>query len=418
MEPWYLSYAILGCTIGGMFPILIPLLAFKRFGSACHVGLVMAAFNLGGLLAPIFGSVSDRFSIHRELLVGGLIITAIALAALSFTNTFSLWLGLALIQGIGVFMAMTVGNLFIVEIHPRAEWNERIGWLQTFNSGGQVSGMLLAAALSQISLSISLLIAAGLVALAVLPSYQTPKLSPWTAGCRPANPCDDRQHYWIQESSHLQFNHGKFNLLSNLKSVRNTPFEHFMGVWFLCVAGATAVLTLYPVMMQEVYGIGQELLSLNFAIAIGFSVFLYGVAGHLAHRFGPMRILQSFLGVRLIAFLGIFLPGVFHFGSSVQLILLSFSVVVLCWPFLIVCGTALTALIFPFGEGKGMGIFYAVLAMACITGSTLGGWLAAQWGYNTTAGMAVITESLGLIFIYGKASGVPDAFWGLNKDYR
>ena len=205
MEPWYLSYAILGCTIGGMVPILIPLLAFKRFGSACHVGLVMAAFNLGGLLTPIFGSVTDRFSIHRELLVGGLIITAIALAALSFTNTFSLWLGLALIQGIGVFMAMTVENLFIVEIHPRAEWNERIGWLQTFNSGGQVSGMLLAAALSQISLSISLLIAAGLVALAVLPSYQTPKVSPRTAGYRLANPCDDRQHYWIQESSHLQF---------------------------------------------------------------------------------------------------------------------------------------------------------------------------------------------------------------------
>ena len=102
-------------------------------------------------------------------------------------------------------MAMTVGNLFIVEIHPRAEWNERIGWLQTFNSGGQVSGMLLAAALSQISLSISLLVAAGLVALAVLPSYQTPKLSPWTGVHRPANPCDDRQDYWIQKSLHLQF---------------------------------------------------------------------------------------------------------------------------------------------------------------------------------------------------------------------
>ena len=90
----------------------------------------------------------------------------------------------------------------------------------------------------------------------------------------------------------------------------------------------------------------------------------------------------------------------------------------LCWPFLIVSGTALTALLFPLGEGKGMGIFYAVLAMACITGSTIGGWLAAQWDFTAAAGMAVITESLGLIFISGKASGVPDAFWGLNKDYR
>jgi len=54
MEPWYLSYAILGCTMGGMIPILIPLLAFKRFSSACHVGLVMAAFNLGGLVDADF----------------------------------------------------------------------------------------------------------------------------------------------------------------------------------------------------------------------------------------------------------------------------------------------------------------------------------------------------------------------------
>lgn len=65
VEPWYLSYAILGCTMGGMFPILIPLLALKHFSSACQVGLVMAAFNLGGLMAPIWGSIADRYGIHR-----------------------------------------------------------------------------------------------------------------------------------------------------------------------------------------------------------------------------------------------------------------------------------------------------------------------------------------------------------------
>ena len=61
VEPWYLSYAILGCTMGGMFPILMPLLALKRFSSAWHVGLVMAAFNLGGVMAPLWGSVADRY---------------------------------------------------------------------------------------------------------------------------------------------------------------------------------------------------------------------------------------------------------------------------------------------------------------------------------------------------------------------
>jgi predicted MFS family arabinose efflux permease len=217
---------------------------------------------------------------------------------------------------------------------------------------------------------------------------------------RSAGLCNFDQCDWTRELSHLQFFGDKLNIFRNLNFACNKPFEHFMGIWFLCITGATAVFTLYPIMMQELYGIGQTLLSLNFAIAMGISVFLYDWAGHLSHRFGPMRILQSFLGVRLIAFLAFLLPGMFHFNGSVKLILLSFSVVVLCWPFIIVSGTALAALLFPSGEGKGMGIFYAVLALACISGSTIGGWLAAQWGFTATAGMAVITESLGLIFIY------------------
>ena len=399
VEPWYLSYAILGCTIGGMFPILIPLLALKRFSSTCHVGLIMAAFNLGGLMAPILGSVVDRYKIHRGMLSGGLIITSIALAALSYTNNFAFWLGLALIQGIGVFTAMTVGNLFIVEIHPKTEWNERIGWLQTFNSGGQVSGMLLAAALSQIDLSSSLLIAASLIAVAVLPSCLAPKVSHEKAALRSASLYPDCLCHRTQESSHFPVKPFRINFSTNLNSVRSTPFEHFMGIWFLCAAGASAIYTLYPVMMQEMYGLGQEIVSLTFAVAMGISVFLYAQAGNLAHRFGPMRILQSFLGVRLVAFISFFFLKMFHSDGQVQLVLLSFCAIVLCWPFLIVSGTALTALLSPFGEGEAMGIFCAVLAAACVTGSTIGGWLAAQWGYNAVSGMAVITDALGLMLM-------------------
>jgi predicted MFS family arabinose efflux permease len=47
-----------------------------------------------------------------------------------------------------------------------------------------------------------------------------------------------------------------------------------------------------------------------------------------------------------------------------------------------------------------MGLFCAVLAAACVTGSALGGWLAAQWGYNAVSGMAVITDALGLMLMY------------------
>ena len=52
-----------------------------------------------------------------------------------------------------------------------------------------------------------------------------------------------------------------------------------------------------------------------------------------------------------------------------------------------------------------MGIFYAVIAIGCITGSGFGGGLAEHWRYTAPTGMAVIIELLGLIFIPGKRSG-------------
>lgn len=65
METWYLTYALLGAAVGGMLPIIIPLLALKRFGGAVQVGFVMAAYNLGGLAAPFWGRIADRY---RDLL--------------------------------------------------------------------------------------------------------------------------------------------------------------------------------------------------------------------------------------------------------------------------------------------------------------------------------------------------------------
>jgi MFS family permease len=95
LEPWYLAYALLGLAVAGAVPILLPLLV-SRLGSAEDVGLVMAAISLGGLLAPLWGSLADRYRLHRALLTGGLLLTAGGLAALPFAPLRAAWLGLAL----------------------------------------------------------------------------------------------------------------------------------------------------------------------------------------------------------------------------------------------------------------------------------------------------------------------------------
>jgi fucose permease len=70
------------------------------------------------------------------LLAGGLLATALGLAVFPFTTLPMAWLGLALLAGLGAAAAATVANLFVVEAHPQIEWDDRIGWLQTFYGGG------------------------------------------------------------------------------------------------------------------------------------------------------------------------------------------------------------------------------------------------------------------------------------------
>jgi hypothetical protein len=78
---------------------------------------------------------------------------------------------------------------------------------------------------------------------------------------------------------------------------------------------------------------------------------------------------------------------------------LSFLIIFLCWPFLGVSGTTLSARLSTFGKGEGMGIFHAVFALAAVIGTAMGGWLASWGGYGVAVGMAVVTDGCGLVIV-------------------
>ena len=70
-EPWYSAYALVGMMVLGVAPILIPL-TVEQGGKngATLVGLVVAAFYAGGLLAPVLGSLADRTGRQRLVFLG------------------------------------------------------------------------------------------------------------------------------------------------------------------------------------------------------------------------------------------------------------------------------------------------------------------------------------------------------------
>lgn len=117
IEPWYAAYALMGMVVAGLTPVLIRLVVGKA-SNAAQVGWVMAAMSLGGLTAPIWGGLADRYRLHRWLLAGGLLLTAFGLGAFPTEAHPALWFVLALGQGIGAASAATVANLFVVEVHP------------------------------------------------------------------------------------------------------------------------------------------------------------------------------------------------------------------------------------------------------------------------------------------------------------
>ncbi len=398
VETWYLAYALLGASVAGLVPILLPI-ATERRGGAANVGFVMAAFSLGGLSAPLWGNLADRLRLHRLLLAGGLLVAGLSLAAFPFAHDAYGWTGLALAASVGVAAAATVANLFVVEAHPRAEWDERIGWLQTFYGGGQVAGLLLAGVLSGMDMRVALAVTGALAVAGALPGWFATRTPAAPAEPKPALLHPVRHGEWAPAAPQRLFHHANLESLRHARTALASPFGVFLTLWFLSFGGAAACFALYPVWMRQSFGVSPAISSLAFAVAAGLGLALYSPAGVWSERFGAARVMRAALGARLLAFLVLvglgLLPGPGVGGSVAALV--AFAVVVLAWSPLSVVGTAMAARLSPVGEGAGLGLFNSSTAVAGVAGAAVGGLVAGAWGLSALATLSAAGVALGLV---------------------
>lgn len=403
IEPWYLAYLLLGFGMAGVAPILLPLAVAER-GSAAQVGLVMAAFSLGGLTAPLWGALADRFGIHRWLLAGGLLATALGLAGFVVQRSISSWLLLALVQSGGAAAAATVADLFVVEVHPRTEWDARLGWLQTSYGVGQVGGLLLAGLAGQTNVAAGLLAAAALMVVAIAPGWTGPHAARRAATPHPAVPHPARHAEWPVSSPHRLYPMVGIRAATLVEATARGRSGRFLVAWVLSFGGAAAVFSLYPVLMGALFGVGPSLSSTGFAVAAALGISLYAPAGGWSQRAGPMRVLRGALALRLVSFVAMLGLGLAHPQAQGPLALATFVLIVLSWSALSVSGTALAARLLPGGEGEALGLYNAATAVAGVLGAALGGGLAARWGYAAAPALAVLGVAIGLALTFG----VPD----------
>jgi MFS transporter, DHA1 family, tetracycline resistance protein len=410
LEPWSAPFALINGAAVGLVPILLPIDA-ARYGVG-HVGLVMGAFNLGALAAPGVGVLADRYRAHRVLGAACAAVSAVSLWLFPLVPP-ALQLLLGLANGAAFAGAVTIANLLIVERRPRAEWNQRLGWLETVLSVGQGGALVLAAWLSGLSARNGLLIAAFVPAAAIpfslllIPSAPGTVVAPGPAGPPPGHRLASAGHVgeW-GPASPSRVHHPHPRSLAGLKrSARllRGPFGWLLAAWIPAYAGAAIIFALYPVLFSRAFGVHPQASAIAFAAVVFVSLPLFLLAGRVSQRRGSATTITGALAARVVLLAALAaLAAVGHVPAVLPLT--AFGGIMFAWSFLSVASPDLTGQLVPSdAEGDAQGALNAASGLAGLLGSVIGGLAADLWGFPAALSIGAGAVLLGLaIFRYSR----------------
>ncbi len=406
LEPWFAPFALVNGSAVGLVPILLPIVAI-RYGVS-HVGLVMGAFSLGAVAAPLAGSLADQFRVYRVLAAGCAALCAVSLWLFPLAGP-AAQVPLAFCHGAGFAGAVTVANLLIVERRPRAEWNRRLAWLESALSVGQGAALVLAAWLSGLRADTALLIAALVPAAGVpLALLLVPRMRAEPRSARrpertshrlasagqvgewgPASP--SRVHHLRQRRNPLA---GASRLLSG-------RFGWMLAAWISAYGGTAIVFALYPVLFRTAFGVSTHTSALAFAGIVFASLPMFVVAGRFSQRHGPATAVAGAFASRVVLLTALaILADIGHTGAALPL--LAFAGIMFAWSFLSVASPALTGQLAPDNEGDAQGLLSAASGLAGLAGSVVGGLAASLWGYPAALGIGAAAVAAGLVIFVVK----------------
>jgi len=393
-------------------PILLPIVAVRH--GVGHVGLVMGAFSLGAAAAPAVGNLADRRRAYRSLAAACALLCAVSLWLFPLAAA-ALQPLLGLANGAGFAGAVTVANLLIVERHPRAEWNSRLGWLETALSVGQGGGLVLAAWLSGLTARNALLIAAFVPAAAIpLALMLIPRMTGSAPAAGPAAGTANAAagHHLASAgqvgewgpASPLRVRPLHQRTLADLRRAAGLlrgPFGWMLASWIPAYAGTAIIFALYPVLFSRAFGVAPRTSAVAFAVIVFLSLPLFIVAGRVSQRHGPAATLAGGFAARVVLLAALAaLAAVGHVPAILPLA--AFGGVMFAWSFLSVASPGLTGQLAPGAEGDAQGALNAASGLAGLGGSVVGGFAASLWGYPAALGIGAGAVLAGLSVFVAK----------------
>lgn len=403
LEPWYSAYAMVGMLILGVAPILIPLsIEHASGGSATQVGLVIAAFYIGGLLAPVLGSLADTHGLQRVTFIASFPIMSAAVLTYAFADTMWLWLLSAFVfGGLGSFNG-TIASLFIVESKPEPEWNDRLSWFRLSYGAGQVLGLVIAAVTATAILAGWISTAALLALGTILAMWRLPRLK----ATKPTAPRKRHTHaiqyalgvhHHVSQATAAGAASASATTATSGASGNNSHrlYYVFIVAWLFIMAGIQTFFNVVPLVMRDAFEISPTASSLLFLVGAGIGTVMYPLAGKLANRVGPGVVLLLGLLVTAAAFgfmalcVALDLPNKTVFGAT-GLVLAATA-----YSFEVVSATMMIVRLAPGTEGAAVGLLNGLIAAGAVIGAIVPALLATEWGYPAFPAMACAAVVLG-----------------------
>ena len=297
VEPWYGGYGLVGLVLLGVGPILIPLQVDPRGPAA--VGLVVAAFYVGALFTPFVGAYADRTGRQRSIFLACFPLMSLTIVGFAYAGSVWMWALLAAVFGGAGAVAGTVGGMFVVEGHPKDEWNERISWFRLAYGLGQVVGLLIAAFTAT-----RLLTGWWIAAVAIAFGLFVGRI-----GIPPLRPASNPAEHLAPQSSARPIGAISWALhafhrpsLASLRAAVRGPYGLFLLVWLLTMVGVQTFFNVVPLIMRDTFAIKPSLTSLLFMLGAGIGAVMYPICGRLADTFGPGRVLALGMLITIASF--------------------------------------------------------------------------------------------------------------------